>query len=1280
MKNKILLLCCMYLSAIHTVEAQIASAARNRVEPAAFLKNSLTKDDWFNNAVKQIDKLAFSFSKTAVYNQYSSNNKTHGVSFNVDKSGYRISSRKNKNANWQATVKLQNIGRGQIKWDSKEFISSQITNSGVSFNYTNFRVDYLNDATGLRQNFIIKTRPAGNEKLKVTLALDNDFSYHLNDGKTLVCQNSKSNKTAFFYDGLKVWDVNGKLLDACMQLNENTLSLVVNDKMAVYPITIDPLNHSPEWTTSAAAVDATFLNTTQLQTDAIYGYNVTGLGDVNGDGYDDIAIGAPSASCVVAGTTISGAGAVFIYFGSATGLSTMPDKILRASSPATNAYFGFSVAGGNVIGSSRNDIIIGAPGETYTTTAFGIGSPATVTAGKVYVFNGADIMTANPAAALCLYLKGPAYFSNGITGIQPSNIAINALFGFSVAATEDLDGDNLGEIIIGSPGYADVTLSADAIRTGAAFVFFSGNMVNNLPVKLAAPSAANLGVTPADLNGLLYGFSVDGLGDYNKDGYPDIIVGAPAGQAIAAGNLLAGSAYVFCGNGMGVNTNFSTQLTGGGSFSLPVANLFGYTVRGVKSAGDVRNGNVLVGSPNGTVLSNITNGLKLNTGMVQVFLSKSSLVQLQTSDQQISSSRGNSLLNILAGSGVTVSSLFGAAIDNMLDVNCDGINDIIIGEPLTSSVGIIGSTPVGGAVTIYTGNADGTFNTTPYWSLSNTSFDEGINAGSMLGYSVAGAKHVRGPLLGVRALVGAPGAMVDFSAGTLSLGNTMGNLYNLTASNNGLGTAMVFGFANCGVSYKADINFTLPNTTVPGNVSTNDIVPAGTAYGVPVADANNINGATITLLADGTYNFTSTTAGIFKYMVPVCLPAQTAPCTMEALVITVLAPSGSGNPIIANTDYGITIGNNTVVIKTLQNDNCNNPNCSLDIAGVVISKNPANGTASINTVTGDITYLANDGFVGNDTLIYTVCDKSSPVKCATAQQIITIIPLTALNQITATDDYLTGFQNTTLNGNVSANDVDPLPNTLIVAAQTITKDGVGVLNLKPDGSFAFVPQPSFIGPVNFPYTTCDNGSPAACSAATLYLLVNSAGSTLAISLTDFSSSVQHCSVNLKWSTTQEDDLKTFVIQHSNDSKNWMTLSSITARGNAGTANKYSFDDVAPFSGQNYYRLQLLSKQGIKTYTKTLLENVNCEAANLVLNPNPFQNKISIHLNSIKQEMVEIDLLSFEGKIVLTKNAVVKIGSNEITLNDIGLFPAGMYIVKVKTSEGILNQKIIKMSN
>ncbi len=89
---------------------------------------------------------------------------------------------------------------------------------------------------------------------------------------------------------------------------------------------------------------------------ANFGTSVTTAGDVNGDGYDDVIVGAPDYS-----NGQTGEGAAFVYYGSVAGVSTTASWIAELNQP--NAVFGTSVAtAGDVNGDGYADVIIGAPG------------------------------------------------------------------------------------------------------------------------------------------------------------------------------------------------------------------------------------------------------------------------------------------------------------------------------------------------------------------------------------------------------------------------------------------------------------------------------------------------------------------------------------------------------------------------------------------------------------------------------------------------------------------------------------------------------------------------------------------------------------------------------------------------------------------------------------------------------------------------------------------------------------------------------------------------------
>jgi hypothetical protein len=775
---------------------QQINAQTTTEKDAALRASAQATDSWFSNAQKFLDQDACSFKQYE--NRYIAVSGQEKLRFEITGNDLNIAPLTGNMFN--SVLSLASIPGISIENSTAKHSVTQKDNY-LRYDYDKYSIEYVSGKSGLRQNFIINEKPTDREQLMVNINVAGSLNPSVMNTGTMSLK-AADGSTIIEYDQLVVWDANNNKLHAYMAQNGRSgFSIVVDDKNAVYPVTIDPLTHASEWSTSANGVLPALLTNLQLQVDAMYGYKVAGLGDVNGDGYDDVAVSAPAAVDLVGATTIVGAGAVFIYFGSSTGLPVTPSRTLRSPSPVTNALFGFSIAAGNVTGNSKKDIIIGSPADTYTSPASGLPSSATVTAGKVFIFDGQTITGAGPYTSLSVFLSGSLYFSNGVLGLLASNVNTNALFGFSVAATEDMNNDGLDEIVVGAPGYASAALVN--VRTGAAFVYLSSNIASNTAIRLQAPATLSIPALPIiDLGGLLFGFSVDGAGDYNKDGRPDIVVGTPGGLNLGINGFLGGSAYLYTGTASSVNTTSTTSFTAAGGLTGSIANLFGYTVKGLKNAAGLRTGNIIIAAPVSSVLSNVLNGLKLKAGALNLFTAKASPGTDELPVQTLSSPRGDAgiLAGILSGLNLDVSLLFGTAVDNVQDVDCDGFGDIIVGEPLSTGVGLIGVDAVGGSAYIFRGKPDGTYFTTPYWSLENdVSLDAGINAGSLLGFSVAGIGQIRGNGNGYRILVGAPGGALDFSTGALNLGNTLGTTFDFVAGNNGLGKSYTYNFSNCSV-------------------------------------------------------------------------------------------------------------------------------------------------------------------------------------------------------------------------------------------------------------------------------------------------------------------------------------------------------------------------------------------------------------------------------------------------------------------------------------------------
>jgi hypothetical protein len=274
---------------------------------------------------------------------------------------------------------------------------------------------------------------------------------------------------------------------------------------------------------------------------AMFAYSVAGVGDINGDGYSDLLIGAYSAN--------GGAGAVYVYFGGPTGPSNVPSQILLNPGGTSEDLFGYPVAtAGDVNGDGYADVIIGADG------AHG--------AGAAYVFFGSS--------------QG-LHVTPDVTLLDPDGTAGDS-FGSSVACAGDVDGDGLADIVVGA---MDARSGA-----GVAFVYLGNSAgISTTPnLVLTGPAAAT--GTP------YFGSSVSSAGDVNGDGYADVVIGADGASDAE------GAAYVFFGGSSGLAP------TPGVTISDPRAHsndVFGYSAAG---AGDLNGdgyADLVIGAPNGNV-------------------------------------------------------------------------------------------------------------------------------------------------------------------------------------------------------------------------------------------------------------------------------------------------------------------------------------------------------------------------------------------------------------------------------------------------------------------------------------------------------------------------------------------------------------------------------------------------------------------------------------------------------------------------------------------------------
>jgi hypothetical protein len=169
---------------------------------------------------------------------------------------------------------------------------------------------------------------------------------------------------------------------------------------------------------------------------------------------------------------------------------------------------------------------------------------------------------------------------------------------------------------------------------------------------------------------------------------------------------------------------------------------------------------------------------------------------------------------------------------------------------------------------------------------------------------------------------------------------------------------------------------------------------------------------------------------------------------------------------------------------------------------------------------------------------------------------------------------------------------------------------------------------------------------------------------LPVTIINLKAQQQKSLIKIDWTSVTEINVAGYEVQRSSNALNFNTIGSLTAKDNGTEKVNYTFNDVQPMHGDNYYRIKAVDKDGKITYSNTVLVKLNNDRIITVVYPNPAKDIIHVETNG----SAIFSLINQSGKILVTTNI-----NGKGVINVSGIV-AGLYYLKNNSTGSV--QKVV----
>ncbi len=182
---------------------------------------------------------------------------------------------------------------------------------------------------------------------------------------------------------------------------------------------------------------------------------------------------------------------------------------------------------------------------------------------------------------------------------------------------------------------------------------------------------------------------------------------------------------------------------------------------------------------------------------------------------------------------------------------------------------------------------------------------------------------------------------------------------------------------------------------------------------------------------------------------------------------------------------------------------------------------------------------------------------------------------------------------------------------------------------------------------------------------------------LGTELLSFNGKLADNNAHLSWSTSHEDSPLTFIVERSNDGRNFSVAGEIAGHNNGNTINHYSFTDPLPVNDKIWYRVILKTPANKKKHSSIIQLKNNLTDFDLTNIINPFSNSLAFNITIAGSSAVLIELIDMAGKTVLSGKQMVYAGTNSINLNNTQALSSGIYTLRVATKDRFIIRRVVK---